>query len=297
MKLSIVIISKDEPKLAQTLAVLEDHLAKSRYVRDTEVLVIDASESRLDAIRRARGWVRWIDFKGPPGVAISIPHQRNAGVNTSQGDVIVFTDSGCVPQPLWLENLLAPIENGEEMVTVGPSFTGDNLYSPERGKLPPTYVKEAPTINMAFRREVFEAVGGFDERFAYGSDTDFTWRLISNGFRIRYVSEAVVDHDWGNWARRMKRSRQYGAARMRLYKKHTSRLRTVLRDDPVPFIYPFWLIGLPLAFRWKGYFLLLLIPLWRARKRPFPIQTVIAHVFEGYGALEELVSIAANRSR
>lgn len=297
MKLSIVIISKDEPKLAQTLAVLENHLANSKYVHDAEVVVVDASESRLDAIRRARGWVQWVDFKGPPGVAISIPHQRNFGVNTSHGDVIVFTDSGCIPQPLWLDNLLAPIENGEEMVTVGPSFTGDNLYSYERGTSPPTYVNEASTINLAFRREVFETVGGFDEHFAYGSDTDFTWRLISHGFRIRYVSEAVVDHDWGNWARRMKRSRQYGAARMRLYTKHTDRLRTVLRDDPVPFVYPLWLIGLPVAFRRKAYLLLLLIPLWRARKRPFPVQTVASHILEGYGALEELVSIAANRSR
>ena len=51
------------------------------------------------------------------------------------------------------------------------------------------YLNECPTINLAFRREAFDAVGGFDEAFAYGSDVDFSWRLIDAGYRIRSVPD------------------------------------------------------------------------------------------------------------
>jgi hypothetical protein len=296
MTISLIIISKDEPTLEATLRSLRRHIALSDHAAETEVLVVDASQGRLEHVRISHPWVRWLDFPRPsPARRITIPHQRNAGVLASESDVIVFTDSGCLPQERWLDSLLAPIESGAEHVTVGPASAGYDLFSRDKGAPPPTYVHESGTGNMALTRGVFQAVGGFDERFSYGSDIDFTWRLVASGFRIRYVPDAVVDHDWGNLARRIKRSRQYGAARIRLYRKHTSRLKTVLRDDPVPFVFALWILGLPLALRWRSYLLLLLIPLWRARRRPFPFQVVLSHIAMGVGSLEELTNIARGR--
>ena len=75
---SIVVISKDEPALDETLTgVAEQARALGR---DWEVVVVDASDGRLAAVRRAHPEVRWLDFARPPGVRVSIPHQRNAGV-------------------------------------------------------------------------------------------------------------------------------------------------------------------------------------------------------------------------
>jgi len=48
------------------------------------------------------------------------------------------------------------------------------------------------------RRKAFEAVEGFDERFfMYMEDVDLCARLAAEGFRLRYVPEAVAVHHWG----------------------------------------------------------------------------------------------------
>lgn len=48
---------------------------------------------------------------------------------------------------------------------------------------------------MLVRKEVFEKIGFFDERyFLYYEDTDFCFRARKNGFKIFYIPEAVVFH-------------------------------------------------------------------------------------------------------
>jgi len=75
VKVSIVVISKDEPALSDTLDLLGDQIGKIDGLRpdEAEILVVDASSGRLDAIRAAHPTVRWIDFERPEGVRISIP--------------------------------------------------------------------------------------------------------------------------------------------------------------------------------------------------------------------------------
>ena len=214
MKLSIIIISKDEPALGATLESLREHLSSPTLPWECEVLVVDASEGRLDAVRQGNQWAGWIDFKRPTNVKISIPHQRNMGLAEATGEIIVFIDATCIPQPGWLERLVTPISEGTERVTNGPAWLGEHNYAVERGKPQPDYMKQAATINLALLREIFDRIGVFDERFAYGSDTDFTWRLVDAGSRsVGYLTTVVV-HDWGNFRRNLKRSRQYGAARV-----------------------------------------------------------------------------------
>jgi GT2 family glycosyltransferase len=286
--ISVVIISKDEPALDETLTDVTAQLAG--LAEPGEVVVIDASSGRLDHIRRAHEQdVRWLDFDRPAGVRVSIPHQRNAGVRAARGDIIVFTDAGCRPFPGWLERLVAPLRSGET-VTAGVSVDLDGAIHYE---LPPehagesTYLRESPTLNFAFRREAFDAVGGFDESFQYGSDVDFSWRLADIGYRIRCVPDAILAHDYGNARRQRRRAYVYGKARARLYRKHRSRRRDVLRNDPLVVVYPLVLIGLPITLVFPVYLLLLLIPAWRNRSYGI-VRVLIDHLWFGAGVLAEL---------
>lgn len=304
--ISIVIISKDEASVDDTLTDVTRQAAD--IDEPCEVVVVDASCGRLDHIRRRhQDRLRWLPFQQPQGVAVSIPHQRNAGVRAARGEIIVFTDAGCQPDPGWLARIVAPLHDGEQ-VTCGLTLAvpgGDPLYDPgARRALQARYLAECPTINLAFRRGAFDAVGGFDERFSYGSDVDFSWRLADAGYRIRGVPHAVIRNDLGTRRRQLRRSYVYGKARIRLYRKHPTRLRHVLRRDPMVVAYPAFLLGLPLAvalptravsrFGWPAslafplYLALLIAPAWRNRSNG-AIRVLTDHLAYGAGALAELV--------
>jgi hypothetical protein len=289
--ISIVVISKDEPALDVTLT---DVAAQARELgQPSELMVVDASQMRLDPIRRRHAdGIRWLPFRPPPGVAVSIPHQRNAGVREARGEIVVFTDAGCRPEPGWLGRLVAPLYQGEH-VTAGTALDAagrPGLYGrATQPACPSAYLTECSTINLAFHREAFDAVGGFDERFAYGSDVDFSWRLVEAGYRIRSVPDAVVRHDWGGWRRQLRRSYLYGRARTRLYRKHRHRLKGILRRDPVVVLYPVFLLGLPLTLVFPLYPALLLIPAWRNRSRG-AVRVLADHLTFGVGVLAELVA-------
>lgn len=50
---------------------------------------------------------------------------------------------------------------------------------------------------LLIRREVVESIGYFDERFSlYYGDVDFCWRAWQKGWKVAYVPEAVVMHDY-----------------------------------------------------------------------------------------------------
>jgi glycosyltransferase involved in cell wall biosynthesis len=286
--ISVVIISKDEAELDETLGDVEVEV--SSLAESAEIVVVDASSGRLDYIRqRHESAVRWLDFQQPPGVRVSIPHQRNVGVRAADGDIIVFIDAACRPREKWLARLVASLRDEENVVAgVTEDLRGKGRYELTAGDLNKAeYLRESPTLNLAFRREVFDAVGGFDETFSYGSDIDFCWRLTDIGYRIRRVPDAVIQHDWGTPRRQRRRSYLYGKARARLYRKHKARRRHILRDDPVVVVYPLFLLGLPLTLIFPLYPLLLLIPAWRNRHHG-AIQVLIDHLWYGAGALAEL---------
>lgn len=286
--ISIVVISKDEPALDQTLCGVAE--AAAEVEARHEIVVVDASGDRLDWVRERHPSVRWIEYSPPPGVAVSIPHQRNTGVAAARGDVIVFTDAGCVPRAGWLVELVAPIERQGEQVVAGISAAPDGrgLYDSRIvSGAKSTYLDECPTINLAFTRAAFERVGGFDEGFEYGSDIDFSWRLVDAGLRIRSAPGSVVEHDWGGHGRQVKRAYMYGRARARLYRKHARRLLRAWRRDPMVLVYPTFLVGLPLTFRFPLYPALLALPAWRNRDDG-ALRVLADHLAFGAGVLSEV---------
>jgi len=289
---TVVIVNKDDRLLSNTLHALAPFVGNTII----EVVVVDASKGALDDIRQSNEWVRWVDYEQPPGVGTTIAHQRNVGVRLAEGDVIVFTDSGCLPDEGWLEKLLAPILDEGETVSCGPAKAiGKSIYSGDRwwGSTEAKYVSTATTINMAFRREAFDAVGGFDEAFGSAEDIDFAWRLTDCGYRLRWVNDAVVRHDWGTPTRQLRRSFFYGKGACRLLRKHPQRISEAAKQNSVPFVYPLFLLGLPLTLKWRWYPLLLLWPLWRQRNEELPWLVLLDHLAAGAGVLYELVNPGA----
>lgn len=287
-QVSIVIISKNENSLADTLV----SLARMESVVSHDVVVVDASTDGMAALRADHPEVDWRSYQGQPGStkSVTIPEQRNAGVAAATGDIVVFIDAGCVPRPGWLETLTAPLLDGTELVTVG-SFCSTNRSPYDSIVFTDGYVSEAPTLNMAFVKSAFDKVGGFDESFSYCSDTDFCWRLVKAGVKIRMIADAGIVVDWGGGRRQSRRARLYGAGRARLYLKHTDRLTSMLRHDPVLVVYPAFLLGLPLTLLFPFYPLLLLVPLWRSR-RTQPVRTLMDHLWYGAGAIAYLVRLS-----
>ncbi len=282
MSISIVIVNKDDRGVERTLEALE----REDCSLASEVVVVDASEGRLSDIRDRFPRVTWIEFR-PRADKPTIAEQRNVGVARSGGETVVFIDAGCVPDPGWLPTLIDPIARQEELIVAGSyrSARGRSIHDEDRhfaGTGP--YLEQASTLNLAIRRSVFEHIGGFDESFAYGSDVDFTWRAVDSSYRIRYVPEAQVTHDWGPVDADLRRSFRYGQAAYRLYAKHPRRRRGLWRQDPVSIAYPLFLIVSPLSLVMPWIPVLLAIPLVK-NVRHRPVLTIIHHLVKAAGML------------
>jgi GT2 family glycosyltransferase len=76
---------------------------------------------------------------------------------------------------------------------------------------------------MLFRRQVYEEIGGFDERFfMYGEDLDFCKRIFDKGWGVVYVSNAKIIHFGGQSSkkRKVQSLRNFYEAMWIYYKKH-----------------------------------------------------------------------------
>ena len=241
-QVSVVVISKDEPSLAITLDELRAQCAEF----GAECVVMDASMGRLHDVRNDHPWVRWNDYVGPGDRAITIPHQRNAAVAVATGEVIAFCDAGGIPESGWLAQLTAPIIGGGAAATGGPIRSLRRSSYGTLNDLPSgAAVRSVITCNFAFSRALFDRIGGFDERYDYGSDTEFGWRINEAGESVVSVSGAVVTIDWGSRRRQLNRDLRYGEAKARQVLLCPGQRRRILQDNPEVLVYPLLFLTAP----------------------------------------------------
>jgi glycosyltransferase involved in cell wall biosynthesis len=176
-------------------------LAEQTRLPSLEIIVVDdGSTDDTSDVARAHG-VTVIRHITNCGAAAA----RNSGARVALAPIVAFLDDDCEPEPSWAEHLLAGYEEqvvavgGPLVVSGGTGIIGGflrrhNPLDPQEldlnksDRLPYRFVlylrrQWAPaehvgvrdvfsfaTANMSVRLEAFLEIGGFDERFRFGSE-------------------------------------------------------------------------------------------------------------------------------
>ncbi|MGQ9490754.1 MAG: sugar transferase [Anaerolineae bacterium] len=225
---------------AATLPACLTALAAQTYPRDRyEVIVVDDGSHDTTAEIAAAAGVRVIrQANAGPAAA------RNAGAAAAQGELLLFTDADCAPVPGWISALVGafadPLVAGAKGAYLTqqrglvPRFTQleyEDRYDRMAGAETIDFVD---TYSAAYRREIFQANGGFDTIFPTASveDQELSFRLAEKGYRLVFVPQGRVYHRHNPTLRAYLRRKFYiGYWKALLARWHPTRL---VKDSHTP---------------------------------------------------------------
>ena len=176
-KLSVIIPAyNEESYLPATLDSVNAAAARLAPGISVEVLVVDnESDDGTAAIALAKG--ARVIHEPMRGVA----HARNAGARNAGADILVFIDADVIAPPDLLNEIYVVMNEpgcvgGAVDVEYRPQRLSMKLYLQAWRLLARlTGMAQGPT--QFCRRDVFDAVGGYDPQVWIGEDVDFYWRL------------------------------------------------------------------------------------------------------------------------
>jgi len=214
-------------------ACLESLRAQTYEGKIIPVVINDGSTDNTSEVAREFSEVKLLEQENHGRAAA-----RNKGISESDAEIIAFTDADCVPEPDWLERLIARLRENDNRGVVSGAMTirtGSNLWQrldhqawahsigPEAPAGPTLF---GSTANMALYRAVFNEVGGFDSRLRGSEDSDLAFRIHRAGYENFFEPKAVIIHNHPRTTLRAFLRQRYN------YGKWT--IQTVLKHKPLP---------------------------------------------------------------
>jgi glycosyltransferase involved in cell wall biosynthesis len=216
MQVSVVICTHTMDRY-DALAEAATSVLRGSYEDVELVLVSDGNEAVAERMRA--------DFGEREDVVVHcLPENsgllaaRNAGAAHASGDVVAFLDDDALADEQWLARLVAAYEAGDHVAVGGkmvPAWVaGEPAFLPaefhwligvtHRGfRENEGEVRNTFGSNISFRREAFEALGGFDtnvggrkgDKHLQGGETELCARLAAEFDQgVHYVPDAEVAH-------------------------------------------------------------------------------------------------------
>ncbi len=126
---------------------------------------------------------------------------RNLGIKHAEGDIICFIDDDCIADRYWIENLVKAFDS-RDVGGVGGKIIPfrQETWAEKYQSIKMTHEVTIPnmalimTCNAAYLKRVLLRVKGFDETFKNGGDWDLAIRVRLMGYKLKYVSDAIVIH-------------------------------------------------------------------------------------------------------
>lgn len=218
MTVSVIICTRDRPDhLARCLRSLQ-----GLATPPAEILVVDNAPTS-DATQRLVAQFPAVRYCQEPQPGLSVA--RNTGLRQATGHLVAFTDDDVEVHSHWIEQLRVAFQDPQVMAMTGlvlparldteaeqvfqRGATGfgwgyrplrfDHRFFAEMKPLGVPVWRIGAGANMAFRRQVFADLGGFDERLGAGAagcseDSELWYRILATGGICHYQPTAVVFH-------------------------------------------------------------------------------------------------------
>lgn len=154
------------------------------------------------------GSLDWLSRNSPPWARVLLRHDRrssyaarNLGIQSARAASLAFTDVDCRPAADWLSKGLETLRHlpraaGRVDLVCTNDPTVAEFVDASRFLHQNRFVREGfgATANLFVRHEIFDVVGGFDERLISGGDYEFGQRATQAGYAIAYQKELIVRH-------------------------------------------------------------------------------------------------------
>jgi GT2 family glycosyltransferase len=204
-----------------------ESLTNQKIDGEYEVIVVDdgSTDDTKDAVADYDVTLLSQEHTGPAAA-------RNLGAKNAVGGILLFTDADCTPEPDWIEKMCTPFTDNDVVGVQGVYKTRQKSptarfvqYEIEERYEIMSKVGQIDFIgsySAAYRKDVFLAEGGFDEKFpiASGEDTDLSYRLSSKGLKMVFAQDAIVYHEHPSRITQYLKMKFYRAYwRVNLYKK------------------------------------------------------------------------------
>ena len=214
---SVVVVSHGRP---ESLLWCLSALAGLAYQPFEIVVVADLAACAYVGESPYAGRIKLVAHDAP-----NIAAARNKGVAEAAGEIIAFIDDDAAAEPLWLHHLVAGFDL-PDVTCAGGYVRGRNGISfqwtarqvdeagralaleaegnaPFVGKPDAGFAVKTEGTNMAVRRDVLVALGGFDEAFHfYLDETDLNLRLAGAHHKTALCPNAQVHHAYKASTRR-----------------------------------------------------------------------------------------------
>ena len=256
MKVSVVVPAYNEEDYIEKCI---NSLKRQEYPKeDYEIIVIDnnSTDHTISIIKTLGIKFTKERIKGPAAA-------KNAGIKMTKGDIVAFIDGDCIAKEDWLAKIMAAFKSPNIGCVAGEIIGSENQNLSElekflikKGHLSQvqhvnhSFMPFAATANAAYRKEVFDHIGLFDQKLLIGEDTDMSWRMqLHSKYKLAYVPEATVFHPYEskmNDLFRQKRRHAYGSTLV--YKKY----RQYLKKEDNKIKHTYWEYS-SLIKRWRKY--------------------------------------------
>ncbi len=202
-------------QLDYTFQCLQALMREVDLQTDEVIIVNNASEDDTEfVLSHMKGFVRFINNSENKGFV----HACNQGAKLARGKHLIFLNNDTMVQAGWLNNLVDTVERDSAIGAVGSMLVYPDGRLQEAGGIVWidgsgwNYGRGESTEDRRFkfarevdycsgasllvRKEIFECLGGFDERYApaYYEDADLCFGVRSLGFKVVYQPMSRVMH-------------------------------------------------------------------------------------------------------